>query len=179
MMRHLVRARSFALGSLAVAVALTGCGGSSTGPAEDPDFATLDPQVGAEWCVRGTITLGAKVTEVLTENDCRTADTSVFEQRAGVPNNNAYFETWRLKVTGQRGVRIKVAGDFDSYLDIYRITDLSDPSGSSLVGFDDDSGSGRNARLIVSLAPSYEYWVLVSGYDELELGDYSLSVGRL
>lgn len=167
--------------SLLGATLLSACGTSSTGPGEAPEFPTLPAQLLADWCVRGTLSVGTNGSEVLSETDCGTADTGELDVLVGFPGHSARFETWRLRVTQQTNLRIAVSSNFDSFLDLYRIPDPTDPTGAANVASNDDIEPGANtdARLIVTVSPNFEYWIMVSGYDESELGAYTLTVGRL
>jgi hypothetical protein len=171
--------RTLGLASFVVAaVSLSACGDSGTGPSEDPDFATLSPQVAQDWCVRGTMSLGHSVSEVLSATDCPVEQSEALDVTVGTGVPGVRFETWRMKVTGQSNVKIVVSSNFDTVLDIYRVPDLGDPTSAYWLAVNDDDGPGNNARLILSLAPSYEYWVMLSGYDGAELGAYSIQVAR-
>jgi hypothetical protein len=85
------------------------------------------------------------------------------------------FEGWRVRVTSPTTVTFEVSSDFDSFLDLYRIPNLSDATSAVFLDFDDDSGSGFDARLTADLQADTEYWVFVSGFDGSEAGSYSLS----
>lgn len=164
--------------SLVAAVCLSACGDSGTGPSENPDFANLSPQIAEDWCVRGTLSLGHSVSEVLSATDCPVEKSQELDVTVGTGTSGVRFETWRLKVTGQSNIKIVVSSDFDTVLDIYRMPDITDPTSAYWLAVNDDDGPGNNARLIWSLAPSYEYWVMLSGYDGGELGAYSIQVSR-
>jgi hypothetical protein len=173
--------RVFRVTALAAIALLSGCGGSSTGPGQAPEFPTLEAQLLADWCIRGNLSVGTNGSEVLSEVDCDNADTGDLDTLVGFPGHSARFETWRLRVTAQTNLRITVSSNFDSFLDLYRIPDPTDPTGGANIASNDDLQPGVNddARLIVTVSPDFEYWIMVSGYDEAELGAYTLTVGRL
>ena len=69
---------------------------------------------------------------------------------------------------------LQTDSNFDTFIDVFRIDDLSAPDLGNLLAFDDDGGSGDNARLTLTLQAGTEYWVLVSGYDAVDVGAYTL-----
>lgn len=156
--------------ALGLASLLAACGDDGTGPEDpgSPEFPTVDAAVLAEFCVRGTLVPTATVTGTLNEADCPT----VSPVGSG-PGTN--YETWRVRVAGTQSVTLEISSGFDSFIDVFRITNLASPQlGGALVDFDDDGTGGVDARLTVTLEAGVEYWVMVSGFGPEDVGPYSM-----
>lgn len=160
------------LATLVLTAMLAGCGDDGTGPENgDVEFPALDAAVTAEFCVRGTAEPTMFVSGELTMADCPTVFPVGFAP-------DLFYETWRVKVASNRTVTFEVTSGFDSYLDLFRVTNLSAPGLSldNLVDFDDDSGDGSDALISANLLANVEYWVMVSGYEPTDEGPYTLEI---
>lgn len=155
------------LSVIAVQSLLAGCGGDSgiTGPNDDSGFP----------CVRGNMSASSVVSGSLGTNDCLTDDSvDVFDVPVG-SGPGSYFETWLLRVSSSGEYTITASSDFDSFLDIYEVSDTSNPSSAAWITADDDS-VGLDARLQVFLTAGTDYWVTMSGYESTDRGAYTLTV---
>lgn len=156
--------------SLTVGLLVAGCGDDSTAPEVlPPDFPVLDASFVGQFCIRGTVFPNNTVSGELAATDCET----VAPVGAGP---GSYFEGWRVRVSQAGSVTIQTGSAFDTFIDVFRINDLEAPDLDDLLIFDDDSGPGDNGRLTITLQPSTEYWVLVSGFAATDLGAYTLDV---
>ena len=154
----------------ALAIVLAGCGGDdATGPGS-VEFPAIDANVLAAFCVRGQGTKGENKSGTITDNDCDAAD---FD-----PNDEAYFETWRVRVASSTSVTFDANSSFDNYLEVYRLESISGTQVTvSLIGENDDrSSSNLNALVTVNLQPGRDYFVVISGYDYFETGPYTLAI---
>ncbi|MDE0082084.1 MAG: hypothetical protein OXT72_05495 [Gammaproteobacteria bacterium] len=90
---------------------------------------------------------------------------------------DSYFETWRLRVPEGNILTLSVSSDFDSFLDVYRVPNVADPSTAAWVDSDDDGNllQGLDAELEVTVLQGVEYWVMVSGFDSTEMGPYDIT----
>ncbi len=157
---------------LLIAVALAACGDDGTGPVDEvepPEFPTLDALVATEFCVRGTLIPGETVAGEVSDENCPTINP------VGV-GPERFFESWRVRVGRSGSVTLEVSSDFDTFLDLFRIDDLSEPglSTTTLVAFNDDDGADENGLLTVTLQAGTEYWAIVSGFNPEDVGTYSL-----
>lgn len=148
---------------------LAGCGDDPTAPEIlPPDFPTLDAAFATEFCIRGTLAPTNVVSGEISDTDCETV--SPVGSGPG-----SFFEGWRVRVGQAGSVTIQTASGFDTFVDLFRIDDLSAPTLDNLVVFDDDSGAGDNGRVTVTLQAGTEYWVMVSGFDAVDVGPYTLN----
>jgi hypothetical protein len=143
-----LRRSALALAGLA-SVALAGCGGGDS----------LAPRFRGECATpRGTLAVGATENGTLTVASCRRADGS-------------YADLWTLTLTGTTLVTLQfdlVSTEFDAFLFVL-------DSRGGLIVQDDDSGDDFNARIVHTFAPG-TYRVFANGYDETDLGAYTLSL---
>ncbi len=140
-----------------------------------PGFPTIDNAILSEFCVRGTLLPPGTGNSSIGTSDCLTDETVA---KLDVPvgaGPGAFFEGWRVRVASQGSVTFEVSSNFDSFLDLYTIPNLTDATSATFLGFDDDGGPGLDARLSATLEPNTEYWVFVSGLTGSETGSYSLS----
>ena len=157
----------------AVALAFVGaaaCGDSGTG-VEDDGFPAIDQAILQTFCVRGTAQPPAIRAGSLETADCTTTGTAV-----GF-NADAYYETWRVRVNQARQATFSVDSDFDTVLDLFLI-DVGNPAlgFAQFLAVDDDSGTDLNAELVYDLLPDTEYWIVVSGFEPVDVGSYTLNV---
>lgn len=146
------------------------CGDSGTGvPAGD--FPAIDQAFLQTYCVRGTAPPPAIRAGSLGTLDCSTTGTAV-----GF-NSDSFFETWRVRVTEAREVTFSLESDFDTVLDLFLI-DVGNPAltFNEFLAVDDDSGTDLNAEIVFDLVPGTEYWIVVSGFEAVDVGNYTLSV---
>ena len=144
--------------------------GSSGSQPSDVTFGYLDPDDATAFCVRGNVVPPESVSGAISASDCLDEDDT--------DPGNGYFETWRVKVAETSTVLFEVFSDFDSFLFLIEIEDLTDVENSLvLLDLDDDSGPGFDARLSYRLVRGREYAIVVAGYDPSERGQYRLDMG--
>ena len=167
---------------LLFATSVTGCGGgdSPTGPsagAQGAGFATIGPALAETWCVRGSLQVPGRRTGSIGPTDCIAAATAAVLSVPVGADPGSYFETWRLRVPEGTVLTLSVSSDFDSFLDVYRVPNVADPSTATWVDSDDDGSfpQGLDAELEVTVIQGVEYWVMVSGYDSTEMGPYVIA----
>lgn len=151
-----------------LALTLAACGDDATGPS---DFPTIDAATLAQFCVRGTISPSQNVTGSISSSDCHNDI-----------QDDGFFETWRVRVGSEAEVTFEVESNFDSFLELFRIGNLNDVEGSSVFLTEDDDSAGGiadlDARLTWTLQANTEYAIVVSGWDDSELGSYQLITTR-
>lgn len=152
------------VGGLFAACAAISCSGPQIGPQAEPvSEARLAPAVTARFCIRGSAAIGQSPSGTISSTDCN--------------DSAGYYETYLVTVSGPREVTFAVDSDFDSFLALVRVAEFSDTDYTgTLLGHDDDSNGGRNARLAMHLEPGVTYAVMVSGLKHSELGRYTLTV---
>ena len=169
---------------LLFATSVAGCGGGDgpTGPgagAQGAGLPAMDPALAETWCVRGSLQVPGRSSGSISPADCTTAATAgVLSVPVGA-DPGSYFETWRLRVPEGTVLTLSVSSDFDSFLDVYRVPNVADPSTAVWVDADDDGNpsQGLDAQLEVTVVQGVEYWVMVSGYDSAEMGPYDITAG--
>lgn len=164
------------------AMSVTGCGGgdSPTGPgagARGAEFPTISTALAATWCVRGSLRVPGRRNGSITPADCIAAGTATVLSVPVGAGPDSYFETWRLRVPEGNILTLSVSSDFDSFLDVYRVPNVADPSTAAWVDSDDDGNllQGLDAELEVTVLQGVEYWVMVSGFDSTEMGPYDIT----
>ncbi len=106
-----------------------------------------------------TIAVGDTVRDSLTRHD------------AVLPAESTYTQQWRLAGTAGKTVTIDLAADaFDAYVF------LLGPGLEAAKPQDDDSGGRCNARLIVRLPQTGDYFIVVTSSERFATGAYTLSV---
>lgn len=84
-------------------------------------------------------------------------------------DDGSYVDRYRIEVNSTRNVRIDMTSAvFDSFLILLTADE-------DFVAQDDDSGTDLNARLEENLSAGC-YIVLANGYDETDLGSYTVAV---
>ena len=142
---------------------LVSCGDDSSGPSIE--FPSLPAAVVADLCVRGNLTAGQSVNPTLADTDCDLGD--------------SYFETYVLKVAGDRSVDISMESTaFDTYLFLLRLNSFTaDSADVTIIAQDDDSGTDTNALIDnVALDAASDYIVVANGFDYSDVGAYTLRI---
>jgi Bacterial pre-peptidase C-terminal domain len=130
-------------------------GGAQTfSPSQTQDCVNGNPQVVAFSC-------GSTTTGQLTSADCFLQD-------------NSYYDAYSFSGTAGQQVTITMSSTaIDAYLF------LLDPSGSTAVAQDDDSGggpSGTDARIVFTLTQTGTWFIVTNAYNPNTFGAYSLSL---
>lgn len=143
--------------------ALLGCSKDGTGPG-GVTFPTLPSDLLAAFCSRGEAVVGQTKSGSVAASDCDAGD--------------SYYEVWRVRVASTTSVTFDVTSGFDNYLTIARLESYTSTGATvAIVGENDDrSSSDLNALVTVTLQPSTDYFVSVSGYDYGETGSYTLRI---
>lgn len=95
------------------------------------------------------------------------------DERSNLLPDNSYFNAHIFE--GQAGQRISIAMNseqVDSYLLLYG-------PNQEYLGENDDTGSGRNARLEITLPDDGTYFIFANSYGASEQGQYELSISSL
>jgi hypothetical protein len=150
-----------------IAVALSGwcsaCGDGLT-------FPELSADMIATFCVRGTATVGETLSGAVTAEDCDAADFSQADP--------GYYESWRVRVGSATTVTFAAESPFDNLLLLLRLESDTDTLTSfEIVAVNDDRATGDfNALITATLQPDEEYFLLVRGFDYLDVGTYSVAI---
>jgi hypothetical protein len=85
------------------------------------------------------------------------------------------FATFTFQVTASDTYTIDVISTWDNYLHLY--DGAFDPNSQfgNLLAANDDAGAGLNAQMIRNLTTGNTYVAVVSGYENTDFGEYSLS----
>jgi hypothetical protein len=162
-----MRARSLSRYLALVLLITMACKKDSTGPSVS--FEDLPDELIDFFCIRGDRTNGQSASGSVSSSDC---DAAFYD-----PNEVGYFEMWRIKVATNRSVTFTTDAAFDATLTLLRIDSYTSTSVTvTVLGFDDDSGSGLNAMLSFSLVADTNYLIVVAGYDYSETGTYTLAI---
>ena len=91
--------------------------------------------------------------------------------------DDSFFEGWRVRVDADAQITFAVDSGFDSVLDLF-VIDVANPvlAIGNLVAFDDDGSGALDALLTVDLDANTEYWIVVSGFDAVDVGNYTLNI---
>jgi hypothetical protein len=138
---------------------------------ENLDFPDLSSQLVGLYCVRGNVTAGSTMNGSLLTTDCDIADVS--------PSDEGYFEVFLVKVRSTQSVSFTMNSTFDSYLSLLRLVSFTNNDADlELLAEDDDSATanGVDAKVTFTLQPNQDYFIVVSGFDYAETGNYTLSV---
>jgi hypothetical protein len=148
---------------------LFGAAGMSCG-SDGLTFPELPSALLAEFCVRGTASAGQTVSGSVTDSDCDSADVD--------PNNEGYYELWRVRVGSSGSVTFDADSPFDNYLTVLRLDSYTQTTADlTIVGENDDRASGNlNALVTVTLQPDTDYFVAIAGYDYSETGSYTVDI---
>jgi hypothetical protein len=85
--------------------------------------------------------------------------------------DNSYVDVYEIAVAAAGTFQIDMtSGDLDSYIGVFE-------SGGIFLGEDDNSGGGRNARLVLQL-PAGKYRIWANAISATETGTYSLVVAQ-
>ncbi|MDH3225373.1 MAG: hypothetical protein OEO23_16750 [Gemmatimonadota bacterium] len=161
-----MRARTSAL--VIAVIGAAAYGDSGTGPGLTEGFPNIDQAILSGFCIRGTAPPPAIRPGIIGTNDCPTEGTLV-------GTGDGYWEGWRVRVSDVTTVTFTVDSEFDSFLDLFQIN-VANPVLNSLIAFDDDGTGSLDAQLEWTLQPDTEYWILVSGFEALDLGSYTLDI---
>ena len=141
----------------AIAFALAACGS---------DEPTAPQTFEQAMCIRGTIAIDETVNGTLATSDCRFGD-------------GTYFESYRLSVAADTTIDIGMSsGVFDTYLILVRIT-AEDVNSLEPVAENDDIDPGVNTNSLltgVALAATDDYLVIANGFEQSDVGAYTLNV---
>lgn len=151
-----------------LSLACGGDGGGGTGPS-GLTYPPLTDAVKTQYCVRGNTTVGQGGSGDVTAQDCDYADLD--------PAGGGYYEVWRVRVAQAATVTFTVsAPNFDSYLDVLQIDIVSGDIGTiTPLGSDDDT-NGDDPQLSLDLVPDTDYAIVISGFDYMEVGLYTLLI---
>ncbi len=155
----------------AMLAAVIACSGDdATSPNGGVVFDPLPQAMLDAYCVRGTAVIGDTKSGNVNDDDCDAADND--------PNDEGFYEIWRVRVADPRVVTFDLSSPFDNYLEVYAMTSHTQTSATVvLMAQNDDRSSGNlNALVSTQLNPGIDYFVVVSGYDYFETGSYSLSI---
>ncbi len=116
-----------------------------------------------------TLGASAQVNGTLSSSDSRASDFDATITGGPVdPADNSFVDVYRLEVgSGTRTINL-TSPDFDTVLYLYRLN-------GTLVGVNDDVGSGLNSRIVDNLS-SGTYALVVTSFSGGETGSYALSV---
>jgi hypothetical protein len=139
----------------ALVIALAACG------SDEPTAPTFAQAM----CIRGTIAIGQTVNGTLATSDC--------------DEGSSYFESYRLNVAADTTIDISMSsGAFDTFLLLLRI-EAENVESLTLVEFNDDIEPGVNTNSLiagVALAATEDYLVIANGFDETDVGAYTLTI---
>jgi hypothetical protein len=162
---------------LAAAATLMAAWGCLEGPfdASASFFPDISPTALRQNCIRGAILAPAQIQGTITTRDCHAGP------------GLGYLDAYRVRVSDTLDATFEMRAPegvapptLDSELDLFRVADIDDYTASKvLLAHDDDSGGGPGAVLHYRLLPFSEYLIVVKGKDDVSVGDYKLSVGRV
>jgi hypothetical protein len=149
-----------------VGALVLGCGGDNSGPDEDP-LDKFSPELRATFCVRGVLEVGGNVSGTIANVDCASDE----------PGDEGYFELWYVQVSSARSVTFDANSPFDNYLELIRVNSFTNTSANfTVLAVSDDRASGNsNALLTADLSAGQDYFIIVSGYDFSQVGQYTLA----
>jgi hypothetical protein len=158
------------LAVIASLTAVLGCDDDDpTGPGS-VTFPDWPAAVVSDFCVRGTGLVGDTKSGTISDADCDFGDIN--------PGGEGFYEIWRIRVASAQDVTFDANSTFDNYLAVIRIegvtaTDID----ATVIGENDDrSAVNLNALVTIRLQPNVDYAVIVSGFDDTEVGAYTLAV---
>jgi len=155
--------RTLRLPTLFAALALIGCGDDSTGPA-GIEFPDLPSGLLAAYCVVGERQPSQAISGTVSNTDCQLSDSS-------------YYEVWRVRVATAGNYQFAATSTFDNFISVLRLESYSGSSATlSTLAFDDDSGPGTNGLLTASLQPNTDYFFVVNGYSQADVGPYTATI---
>jgi hypothetical protein len=134
-------------------------------------FPELPSTLLAEFCNRGTATVGDDVSGSIADTDCDAADVD--------PTDEGYFEIWRIRVSETTAVTFDAQSAFDNYLTVLRLDSYTATTADlTVVGQNDDRDfpDDLNALVTVTLQPDTDYFLAVAGFDYTEVGSYSIQI---
>jgi hypothetical protein len=150
--------------------AVIGCDDDPTGTGS-MTFPDWPAAVVTGFCVRGTAAVGDTKSGAIADSDCDFGDINT--------GGEGFYEIWRIRVPSAQDVTFDANSTFDNYLAVVRIdgvtaTDIN----ATVVGDNDDRSppANLNALVTIRLQPNVDYAVIVSGYDDAEVGAYTLAI---
>ena len=161
---------------LVLALCVTMLQGCSSDSPTEPAFPDLPAAVVTAYCVRGDRAVGQSISGTVATTDCPVG-------------NGAYHESYRVRVSTTGSYQFSANSAFDNVLAVMRLESTTVPGGPqellsfldsaavTLIDFNDDrSGSDLNALIAaVDLTAGTDYFIVVSGYDGLEVGPYTVT----
>ncbi len=162
------------LGIAAVFACSGGGGGGDSGGGGDNmvEFPSVSMDALDNLCIRGELSAPGQKTDEIDATDC-------MDPELARENREAY----RVRVQDSIDATFVVNSGsnpnsrFDSYLELYRVNDVSDYEASlELLAFDDNSSHGVDALLTHRLDPDTEYLIFVSGDSLDPEGPYTLDL---
>jgi hypothetical protein len=158
------------LALVASLTAVLGCDDDDpTGPGS-VTFSDWPAGIVSGFCVRGTSLVGDTKSGIIADTDCDFGDINT--------GGEGFYEIWRVRVATAQDVTFDANSTFDNYLAVIRVnavtaTDID----ATVIGENDDrSATNLNALVTVRLQPNVDYAVVVSGYDDTEVGAYTLAI---
>jgi hypothetical protein len=143
-----------------------GCGGDSSGPDEDP-LDKFSPELKTSFCVRGVLDVGEDVGGSIDTGDCASDE----------PGDEGYFELWYVPVSSTRTVTFDASSSFDNYLELIRVNSFTNTTANVtlLASADDRTPEDTDALLAFELTGGQDYFIVVSGFDFSQIGQYTLT----
>ena len=111
-----------------------------------------------------TIAVGQTVNGSLAATDCKLPD-------------NTYADGYGITVTTATNVQIDMSATWDTFLVLFELL----PTGELVDrAFNDDiDNTTTNSRIVFTLQPNAQYFILANSFDENVLGDYQLKVAAV
>lgn len=160
-------ARRVLFAALTLPLILVGCG-DSTGPGVDVDFPAIAPADLAQYCIRGQAAPPTTRSGSITVTDCQGGGDPFYGQ-------SGYYDALHVRVANTAAVTFTVDSNFDSWLDLLRVGDVSDIANTlTALASDDDAAPGLDAEITQVLSPDTDYFLRVSGFDDSETGSYTV-----
>lgn len=164
---HSAPARRALVAALTLPLILVGCG-DATGPGVDVDFPAIAPADLAQYCIRGQAVPPVTRSGSVTVTDCQGGGDPFYGQ-------SGYYDAFHVRVANTAAVTFTVDSDFDSWLDLLLVGDVSDIASTlTLLDSDDDTAPGLDAEITHVLSPDTDYFLRVSGLDDTETGSYTV-----
>jgi hypothetical protein len=125
----------------------------------------------AAFCVRGTAVVGDTKSGSIADTDCDFSDVQ--------PQGEGFYEIWRVRVASSRDVTFDANSTFDNFLAVLRINSVTATSVDvELVEENDDRSPPTNLNALVTarLEPNVDYVVVISGFEDVDTGPYTLAI---
>ena len=142
----------------------SGCSDNGGSSGSMVEFPSVSMETLGTLCIRGEQSVPGQATGEIGADDCNDP-------------SGGFSEAYRVRVQDSVNATFVVTSDLDSYLELYRVGDLSDYENSRvLLADDDDSSHGDDALLTHRLEPDTEYLIVVSGVPPFHTGPYTLDL---